>query len=206
MRRVCLHRQQAAGHLVLALGAALEALVALGDAPGQRLVVAGLEVQAGHMLDRAPVAPVGHPQLRLQRDQGTGHTLLTAPGGEQQPVLRHGVGHGLEEAAFEVGRGVVGPVGEGVAAVEEVPVVGADLAPLGGAEVQAGLEHAAALLLDLLAFFTLQTGQEVSEIDKGLGLPVGPVELHRAAHHPAAALCGQGTQAVGLVDEQGVHR
>ena len=34
-------------------------VIAVGDAPGQRLVVAGLEVQAGHVLQRAPVAAVG---------------------------------------------------------------------------------------------------------------------------------------------------
>ena len=32
---------------------------AVRDAPGERLVVAGLEVQAGHVLERAPVAAVG---------------------------------------------------------------------------------------------------------------------------------------------------
>ena len=46
VRRPGLHRQQAARHLVLALRAAFEAQVAVGDAPGERLVVAGVEVQA----------------------------------------------------------------------------------------------------------------------------------------------------------------
>ena len=59
VRRAGLHRQQAARHLVLALRAAFEARVAVGDAPRERLVVAGLEVQAGHVLDRAPVAAEG---------------------------------------------------------------------------------------------------------------------------------------------------
>ena len=46
VRRPGLHRQQAARHLVLALRAALEAAEAVLDAPRERLVVAGLEVQA----------------------------------------------------------------------------------------------------------------------------------------------------------------
>jgi hypothetical protein len=44
---------------VLALRAALEAPVAVGDAPLERLVVAGVEVQAVDVLDRAPVAAEG---------------------------------------------------------------------------------------------------------------------------------------------------
>ena len=59
-----LHRHQRARHLVLALRAALEAAAAVGDAPLQRLVVAGLEVQAVHPLQRAPVAAVGHARRR----------------------------------------------------------------------------------------------------------------------------------------------
>ena len=56
---VRLDRHQGARHLVLALRAAFEAIEAVGDAPLQRLVVAGLEVQAVDALQRAPVAAVG---------------------------------------------------------------------------------------------------------------------------------------------------
>jgi hypothetical protein len=52
-------REQGARHLVLTLCAALEAMNAVLDAPLQRLVVTGLEVQAIHPFQRTPVAPVG---------------------------------------------------------------------------------------------------------------------------------------------------
>ena len=72
VRRPGLHRQQAAHHLVLALRAAFEAPVAVGDAPFDRLVVAGLEVQAGDVLDRAPVAAERGLSLGVDRDQRAG--------------------------------------------------------------------------------------------------------------------------------------
>jgi len=51
-------RQKAARHLVIALGAALERPELFFDAEFERLVVRGLEVQAGHVFQRAPVASV----------------------------------------------------------------------------------------------------------------------------------------------------
>ena len=51
-------RQEAARHLVFALGAAFEGGDALGDAELQRLVVGRLEMQTRHVLQRAPVAAV----------------------------------------------------------------------------------------------------------------------------------------------------
>ena len=48
---------------------------------------------------------------------------------KQQPVLGHRLRHPREEVARQVGRGAVRLVGEGVAAVEEVPVCVADLRP-----------------------------------------------------------------------------
>jgi hypothetical protein len=88
---------------VFALGAAFKADVAVADAPLQRLVVAGFEVQAIHPLQRAPVAAVGdRPGGRLptavQRDQAAGNRLAVALGDEQQPVLRHVGCHAVEES------------------------------------------------------------------------------------------------------------
>ena len=51
-------RQEAARHLVLALGAPFEGGDAVGDAEFQRLVVGRLEMQTGHVLERAPVAAI----------------------------------------------------------------------------------------------------------------------------------------------------
>jgi haloalkane dehalogenase len=111
VRRPGLHRQQAARHLVFALRAAFEALVALRNAPGQRLVVAGLEMQAGHVLGGTPVAAEGGTAWRVDRDQRRGDAFAGAPRSEHQPVLRHRGGHAGEEVARQVGRRMVGAVG-----------------------------------------------------------------------------------------------
>ena len=109
----------ATGLALLALRAALEARVALGQAPGQRLVVAGLEVQAGHVLDAAPVAAPGGAGRGVDGDQRGRDRHPFATRDEHHPVLRHRAGHAREEVAREVGRALVCFVGEGVAMVEE---------------------------------------------------------------------------------------
>ena len=53
------HWHQRTRHLVLALGTALKCFKAMRDASGERLVVAGVKVQAVHPLQRAPVAAIG---------------------------------------------------------------------------------------------------------------------------------------------------
>ena len=63
MRAGGYHRHQGACHFVLALRASLKALVALFDAPLQRLVVAGLKVQAVNAFKRAPVPTVSNPVM-----------------------------------------------------------------------------------------------------------------------------------------------
>ena len=155
------HRQQAARHLVLALRAAFEARVAVGDAPGQRLVVAGLEVQAGHVLDGAPVAALGGAAVPGRWRSASGDRAAVALGrrtsASAPPSSR---AMRAEEVARQVGRGVVRAVGQGVAAVEEVPVGRVDRGALGmHVKVMPGVGDAAALLLDLLALVALQAGQ-----------------------------------------------
>ena len=53
------HWHQRTGHLVLALGTALKCFKAVRYAPGQGLVIAGVEVQAVHPLQRPPVPAIG---------------------------------------------------------------------------------------------------------------------------------------------------
>src|SRR5678815_1587742 len=89
----------------------------------KRLVVASVEMQAVDVLDATPVAAEGGLALRVDRDQRRGDALAAAPGGEEQPVARHRRRRAGEEVARQVGRRVVRAVGEGVAAVEEVPVL-----------------------------------------------------------------------------------
>src|SRR6218665_3174420 len=59
--------QRRAGHLVLALGAAFKPRHAMGYAPLQGLVVAGLEMQAIDPLERAPVTAISHQIRGLAR-------------------------------------------------------------------------------------------------------------------------------------------
>ena len=94
-------------------------------------------------------------------------------------------------------------IGQGVAVMKEVPVCVGDFVCAQGLELDAGVHHTPALLLDFLALFALQGGEEVGEIDVGRWLALRPMELHRAAHHPAG---GAGSAGVGLVQEQQVRR
>ena len=203
VRRPGLYRQQATRHLVLTLCAALEAPVAVDDAPDQRLVIAGLEVQAVDVFNGAPVATERHFVHRVDADQRGGDAPAVLPGDEHQPVLRHRAGHALEEIAREVRRRVVRAVGQRVAAVEEIPFLRRDLVALVHRERDARIGDAAPFLLDLLALLALQAGQEGDEVGVGHRLGVGPVELHRAAHHPA---CVGGGLLVLRVEEQQMRR
>ena len=63
-----------------------EPAVTLGDAPGERLVVARFEVQVGNMFHRAPVPPEGVAPTGIDGDQRGRHPAAVAPGDEHQPV------------------------------------------------------------------------------------------------------------------------
>src|SRR6056297_4074819 len=56
VQRMGFYGQVAAGDLVLALGTGLDRIQPVGDGVVDGLVIAGLEMQAGVMLDRAPIA------------------------------------------------------------------------------------------------------------------------------------------------------
>ena len=90
-----------------------------------------------------------------------------------------------------------------VAVIEEVPVGLTDVPATQCFEAHPGIRDTAALLLDLLSLLALQAGKEISEIGIRLRITVGPVKLHRGAHHPA---CFTGGGAVRFVDEQQVCR
>ena len=53
MRGPCLLRQKTTRYFVLTLGAAFKTANIVGDAEFQRLVIGGLEMQAGHVLEFA---------------------------------------------------------------------------------------------------------------------------------------------------------
>src|SRR5688572_6423781 len=81
VRRRRLDRHQAAPQLVLALRAALEHLQALRDRVLDRLVVAALEVQQRHVLERAPVTTV---KRFIVLDEKCGSDRAAAALGDEQ--------------------------------------------------------------------------------------------------------------------------
>ena len=76
-------------HLVFALRAALEALPAVGDAPLQRLVVAGLEMQAVDALRARPSSGRRRSVALRSTRSALAMGVAVALGDEEQPVLRH---------------------------------------------------------------------------------------------------------------------
>ncbi len=77
VRRPCQSRLEPATHLVLALGARLEAPDAPLDAELDPLVITGLEMQAVVLGSRAPIAPV--ERLGLPEEYGGGDGCLALP-------------------------------------------------------------------------------------------------------------------------------
>ena len=174
---------QAARELVLALCPALEATDAARDAELDRLVVARLEVQAGHVLGRTPVAAVERVGVEHVECRADRHAVAHAE--HQHEVVGHRVGDAQEEVEIQVRRRVVPAVRVVVAAHEEAPVGVPDLAPDLPDELDAGLADLAALLLQLLALLVVHAREEVVEVREAV---VRPVELHRAPRHAAEPL------------------
>ena len=191
---VRLHRHQRARHLVLALRAAFEALHAVLDAPLQRLVVAGLEVQAVHPLQRAPVAAVGHRRARRRhrsRARSGWSRSACPPRSAMNSSQCSGivVGHAAEEVARS---GRAGCRARGRCARSSgrrsPSRPRAMSAPRGQRKRDAGIGHLAALLPDLLALVLRQAGEEGVEVGQSC---VEPVELHGVAQHQAGLRAGR---------------
>src|SRR5262245_6467562 len=113
-------REEAARELVLALRAALEDADPARDAELERLVVAGLEVQARHVAGGAPVPTV--KGLAGEDVKGACDRLAFPLGDHEQQVLRQHVAETREEREVQIGRREVRTVREVVAAREETPV------------------------------------------------------------------------------------
>ena len=184
-------RQQGARHLVFALCAAFKTLVAVRNAPGQWLVVAGLKVQAVHAFQRAPVAAIGHfglgrangaRRVAAQGNQAAGHGLALALGHKQQPVARHAALHAGKEVAAQIRRVAVFQVGALVAAVKKVPVCRTNIRALRPAKLHASVSHLAPLLADLFAFVLRQVRQKFVKVGIA-GRAVVPMKLHGVAQH-----------------------
>ena len=106
--------QQSARKLVRALRSALESADAALDAKFDGLVVAGLEMHAGNVFDRAPIAApqrfVGvHVECRAHGD-------AVAIAHDEQQMLRHRVGEPIKERAGEIRRRMMGAIRAFIAA------------------------------------------------------------------------------------------
>src|SRR4029450_9264712 len=95
-------RKIAALNLVVALGAGLDALQAVGDGVVDRLVVAGLEMQEGVALQAAPVAAIERVvALKVERAADRAAVGL---GHHQHDLVGHGRAEDVEGGAWRVRR------------------------------------------------------------------------------------------------------
>ena len=124
-------RQVAAGKLVLALGTGLDPRQLVADGVVDRLVVAELEMQAGVVLDRAPVAAV--QAVAADQVERARHRPPIAHGEDQQAAIGHRLAQPGEEFAIEVGPAPLAAARVHVEGEERVPVGFGDVrAPAGG--------------------------------------------------------------------------
>src|SRR6185437_7150234 len=208
MRRPRERRLEAAAHLVLALGAGLEAPDPALDAELDPLVVAGLEVQAVVVGGGAPVTAVERllrPEEDRRRDRcrrrwgGAGLRCRPMHGDLDHECIRERSADLAEELAGEIRLVAVPQEGfpvKGVNGVEEALV---EICAEAGLEADAGLGHPAALAPGFLALL----GRESLEIGlEARVAAVGPMKLAIAPQQPAGALAGR---APGLIDKERVH-
>ncbi len=119
MGRVGRDRQIAAGQLVLALGAGLDALELVLDGVFDGLIVAELEVQERVVLGRAPVA--SEQRVRAAKVDGARDEASGALGHHQHDVLRHPFADQRIELPREIGPAPFARAGLHVELEEGVP-------------------------------------------------------------------------------------
>ena len=167
---------QPACELVLALRTAFEDLQPVRDRVLDALLVAGLEVQARQVFQRAPVAAVQTlAVLHAERARGG---LTVAVGDDQHDVVGHGLAQLREEGGVEMRLAAVPRVGVGIASVEKGPVGVGAVAALDPAEAHPQAGELLPFLADLLALVVSERGEEI--VEAGVAL-VEPVELESAA-------------------------
>ena len=94
-------RQVAAGDLVLALGPGLDPRQATCNGEFDGLIIAELEMQEGHLFQRAPLATV--QGVAPDQVQGSGDRHAVAEGHDQGDVIGHGRPDAAEEVAGQIG-------------------------------------------------------------------------------------------------------
>ncbi len=135
-------------------------------------------MQAGHVLGRAPVAPVKRvAACKVQRGR---HRLAVALRQDQHESVRKCAMRAAEELLVQVGRIAMAEVGAAIAFIEEVQFGRADFGATQPAVGQPGGGHLLAVLADFLALVMAHRGQERVEVRVA---GIGPVELHAFADH-----------------------
>ena len=183
---------------MLALGAGIETLQALGDGLVHTLVETGLEMQAVEFGQAAPVASI--EAVATDQAEGHGHRPAALARQHHADRARHALGQQAEEVPGQVGRLAAHLVGIGVAEVDEVPLRLAEPGAFAPVELDALPGHLLALLADLLALARTEAVEEILEIPV---TPVAPVVLAAEALQPACAAAQQLVGGrVGEVDVQ----
>src|SRR3546814_19185256 len=92
-----------------------------------RLVVAGFEMQEGHLLDAGPISPV--ERVGAAEIERAGDPALIAPAHHQRDAPGHSLAQLREEAPVAVGPAPLAPDRVNIEEEEGVPVLLTDLGP-----------------------------------------------------------------------------
>ena len=143
------HRHIAARDLVFALRARLHAGKALCDRIFDGAVIAELEMQAGMILDRAPVA--AEKSLAADEIERPGDPAASAPGHHQEHVIAHGFMDKVEKGAGQIGPPPFARAGILIESPEGLPVLREDFIARQHVDGAAKALGARPLLADRLA-------------------------------------------------------
>ena len=175
VRRVRLHREEAAQELVLALGAGVEAGEPVPDAVLDQAVVADLEVQAAVLLGAAPVA--AEEGIAAREAVGAGHVAPAAPREHEEDPIGERRRHRDEEREGQRGVSPFAVVGGAVQRVVRAPVrLGGGVAVV-DLDLDRGRRRVPALAPDLLAPLRGERVEVVLEVavspgsSSGTGIP-----------------------------------
>src|SRR5690606_41419788 len=134
----------------------------LFQAVGNALIVTSLKVQAGHVFQRAPPAPVKRVVV-AHADRRRDHLAITL-GGEHHQGFRQLPGEEPEELRREIGMTAAQVVGAGVATVQRRQRLVIEIVSRERAEADAGVLDPPPLAADSLAPLVVERGQETVEI------------------------------------------
>jgi len=135
--------------LMWALGAGFDALKLVGDSEFHGLIVAGFKMQAGVMLNGAPVAPV--KRTRSDKVERPRDISAMALGENQQRVSWHCLAHQAEELTREIRRTPLARAGVLIELEEGIPVMFAEIRTSDPLEGNPSTDNLFAFLADVFA-------------------------------------------------------